>query len=381
MRKSIYILAIAILILLLTGCKKEDQNTTESKDRITPTPQLTVTPQPSVTPSVENTEDTDDVTENDRRRVELKDYYPAQENSLYVYAGSGNEYAAYVMSFDFIDTDNNLMQTRTNNGGTETVRVIQIEEDKISIVTAVNECYYRDNLLKKEFESEKKEILLMEPLEKGTKWTLPDGRKRYISGIDLEIATPMGTYPALEVTTESEDSKVLDYYSPSIGLIKSIFVSGDMEVVSELNEIKTNSPYTQMIEIYYPDVDEKLYPDQLTVEYQTNEVTRIVLEEALKKHMEKSSYLPLISNNTMINSLYLGDDQIVYVDFSDEFVTEMNAGSGYEQLILQGITNTLGNYYGVNKVYITLEGKPYESGHVLMKKGETFEVDMDQVVR
>ena len=83
----------------------------------------------------------------------------------------------------------------------------------------------------------------------------------------------------------------------------------------------------------------------------------------------------------MINSLYLGDDQIVYVDFSDEFVTEMNAGSGYEQLILQGITNTLGNYYGVNKVYITLEGKPYESGHVLMKKGETFEVDMDQVVR
>lgn len=381
MKRIIYILIISILTLLFTGCKKDNQNTPENTDQITPTPQVTVTPQPSVTPSVGNTEDTDNVTENDRQMVALKDYYLAQANSLYVYAGSGNEYAAYRMNFDFIDTDNNLIQTRTNNGGTETVRVIQIEEDKISIVSTVNECYYRDNLLKKEFAPEEKEILLMAPLEKGTEWTLPDGRKRYISGTDLEIVTPMGTYPALEVTTESEDSKILDYYAPSIGLIKSVFVSGDMEVVSELSEIKTNTPYTQVIEIYYTDGDEKLYPDQLTVEYKTNDVTRSVLEKALKKHMEESPYLPLISDNTMINSLYLGDDQIVYVDFSDEFATEMNAGAGYERLILQGITNTLGNYYGVNKVYITLEGKPYESGHMALKKGETFEVDMDQVVR
>jgi hypothetical protein len=59
----------------------------------------------------------------------------------------------------------------------------------------------------------------------------------------------------------------------------------------------------------------------------------------------------------------------------------MNAGAGYELLILQSITNTLGNYYGAQKVYITMEGKPYESGHILMKKGETFKVNMDKVIR
>jgi spore germination protein GerM len=57
----------------------------------------------------------------------------------------------------------------------------------------------------------------------------------------------------------------------------------------------------------------------------------------------------------------------------------MNAGAAYESLILQSITNTLGNFYGVDEVYIMVEGKPYESGHILLKKGETLKVNMDLV--
>ena len=59
----------------------------------------------------------------------------------------------------------------------------------------------------------------------------------------------------------------------------------------------------------------------------------------------------------------------------------MNAGAGYELLILQSITNTLGDYYGVKEVNITIDGKLYESGHILMKKGETFKVNYDKVVQ
>ena len=66
---------------------------------------------------------------------------------------------------------------------------------------------------------------------------------------------------------------------------------------------------------------------------------------------------------------------MVYLDLSKEFTKEMNAGSLYESQILQCITNTLGDYYMVKKVYITVEGKPYSSGHILMKKGEAFNVN------
>ncbi|MGH4051718.1 MAG: GerMN domain-containing protein [Clostridium sp.] len=77
-----------------------------------------------------------------------------------------------------------------------------------------------------------------------------------------------------------------------------------------------------------------------------------------------------------MKSLYLNKDGIVYVDFTKEIVSEMDAGAGYEVQVLQCITNTLGRYYNVKKVYITIEGNPYYSGHILMKKGEFFTVDL-----
>lgn len=61
-------------------------------------------------------------------------------------------------------------------------------------------------------------------------------------------------------------------------------------------------------------------------------------------------------------------------------VSEMNAGAAYETMILQCITNTLGIYYGVKKVYLTVEGKPYSSGHIEMKKGVPFIVDLKDAV-
>ena len=84
----------------------------------------------------------------------------------------------------------------------------------------------------------------------------------------------------------------------------------------------------------------------------------------------------MLSPNAKIKSLYLNKDGMVYVDFTKELVSEMNPGAGYESMILQCITNTLGRYYGVNKVYITVEGKPYKSGHIEMKEGEPFIVNL-----
>ena len=70
----------------------------------------------------------------------------------------------------------------------------------------------------------------------------------------------------------------------------------------------------------------------------------------------------------------------VYIDLNQAFLTEMNAGSGYESMLLQGIVNTVGQYYYAGKVYITIDNKPYESGHISMKKGEFFTVDVNDVI-
>ena len=99
------------------------------------------------------------------------------------------------------------------------------------------------------------------------------------------------------------------------------------------------------------------------------------------KELPKANISKVMGPNVRIKSLYLNKDNVVYLDFTKELVSEMNAGASYENMILQSITNTFGNYYGVEKVYITVEGSPYASGHYLMKKGEFFTVDLKNSVR
>ncbi|HKM40883.1 MAG TPA: GerMN domain-containing protein, partial [Patescibacteria group bacterium] len=67
------------------------------------------------------------------------------------------------------------------------------------------------------------------------------------------------------------------------------------------------------------------------------------------------------------------------VDFSKELLTEMNAGSSLEGEILKSLVNTLGEFYDVDKVYITVEGQPYESGHFAISSEEFFKVDKDGI--
>lgn len=379
MKKFKLYMIMALLFLSLTGCKKEKQNT--DKITVTPSPRPTIV---TLTPTkvIDDTDTSGAEAEQNTDILKLQDYFPIQADTEYIYEGKGNEYASYTRTIDFIDANKNKVQTRTNNGGTETVEVIEIKDGKVEVIYTVHECYYRDNFMDKTAEDGKAEILLKEPLVKGTSWILPDGRKRYISAVDVDIDTPSGKYMAIEVSTKEKNNGGItkDYYAPKVGLVKTVFGAGEEQISSSLKELKTDTPFVQSINIYYPNADEKIYAEPLTLSFRTGDITRLVLQEELRKEAVKDTYLPLVSANTKINSLYLGNDNIVYADFSSDLVNDMNAGAGYESLILQSITNTLGNYYGVEDVYITIDGKPYESGHILLKKGETLKVDMSNVV-
>ena len=92
--------------------------------------------------------------------------------------------------------------------------------------------------------------------------------------------------------------------------------------------------------------------------------------------------MALMSSNTVINSVGLNtSDGKVYVDFSQQFVTEMNAGTTKETGVLRSVTDTLGYYYGVDKVIITIDGQPYSSGHILMDKGEAFKINYNGALK
>ncbi len=345
MKKVFFVISLVLTLVLLNGCANKNEK-----------------------PPIE-----DPKPPNNKQSLTIPDYYAYKENTNYVYQGEGNEYASYHVFVDYIEGPR--VQTRTNSGGTEMVRVLENKEGELNLILARGESYYRENLIQSS--SNSSEILLKEPLEIGTSWVLSDGRKRSITNLDVEITTPLNTYKTLEVTTESKDSKIQDYYAPNIGLVKSVFTSEGTVVSSSLSKLEENVPLTQTVKFFYPNVNvDKLYYVNKTLSFKTNDLTKTVIEKAFKE-LPKGDISKVFGPNVKIKSLYLNKDNMVYVDFSKELVSEMNAGSSYETLILQSITNTLGNYYGVDKVYITVEGSPYSSGHYMMKKGEYFTVNIE----
>lgn len=306
----------------------------------------------------------------------IPDYYPFLEDTIFEYEGIGNEFAERKAFFEYID--GNKGQLKISNPGTNVVRVIEYTDGILKEIYYEGEFYHIENMLN--VSGEQNDVLLMEPLVVGTSWTTADGYNRTITDLDLEFKTPMDTFEVLEVTTELGEGRTQKhYYARDIGLVASIYEDGDQKVETLLKSMK-NSPLEFNIEAYYPlstdvgigHVDEK-------ISFNTNENIEKLLEDLLKNPpMDKLT--PAIPASATIKSIKLDRAEwSLRVDFSQELLTDMNAGSSFETQILKSIVNTLGRFYDVENVYISVEGGPYESGHYSLEADEFFRVNLEEI--
>jgi translation elongation factor P/translation initiation factor 5A len=311
-------------------------------------------------------------TDNIKEELSIEDYYPISKNTKYSYEGKGNEFATYTVFVDYA-TDNRV-QTRTNNGGTESVNVLELKDDQLTLLYSRGETYFRQNFINNEYDGGK--ILLKEPLEEGNSWNYDENTTAAITAVSKEIVTGLGNYEAIEVTLEGEQGKTVDYYAKDVGLVKTSASGEGYEISSTLSSIEKNTPLIQTIALYYPNKDGNLSTIDVQIEFNTNDEPKEVIERIVKD----LSVHEILSPNTKINELFYNEEEnSVHIDLTKDFVTEMNAGASFEALTLQSLTNTLGQYYGVREVYITIDGGPYESGHIIMEKGEPSLVNLDNV--
>lgn len=302
--------------------------------------------------------------------ADVSNYFPFTKDVYKKFRGIGNEYAEFESYVDY--SVDNAVQIRNVNPGTTSVSVYLIENGDLKRVFFEGETYFRHNLT--HFRN-REEIIIKSPVREGTEWTAENGTTRTITGLDIEITVPAGTYKALEITTYYTDSTVKDYYVRDIGLVKTEFTSlevPDSKVTSELENISYDIPFIQNVSLYFADyANSETLIDTRAFTMFTGDDPKELFEAGLKDVPAGTDLVSMISVNTSILSIDpVSATDMVIIDFSNELISEMNAGAGFESMILSSLAKTFGYYYQKNKVIITVGGYPYSSGHIEFGEGE-----------
>lgn len=95
-----------------------------------------------------------------------------------------------------------------------------------------------------------------------------------------------------------------------------------------------------------------------------------VLINLLIEGPKNEKLLKLIPENTILNNVKIEND-ILYIDFSEEFIKEQNLGREQEELILKSIVNTVTELTEINKVSFLINGeeaKGFPDGEVMFDK-------------
>ena len=344
--KKFIVALLSTLLLLLAACDNQPQIVSSS-------PNQTVSPQ-TASPAL----------------TIVSDFFPFTEDVYMRYTGQGNEYAEFETYVDYVN--GGTVQIRAINPGTESVSVYVIDNDALKKVYSDGETYYRLDYTR---QTNMDEILIKEPIEIGTTWTLAGGAVRSITAVDSPIIVPYGAYKALEITTSAEGYTTKDYYVSGIGLVKQDFISDeDASVIisSLLETVENGTPLELNLRFYYPDLDnDRLVYIEKPIELYTGTRVPGMFEQQMKQVPTDSGLHPLMSENTVILGLnYNKETGVASIDLSADFIGDMNVDSALEGLTLASIANTLGSYFQTDKVSITIEGNDYASEHFLFKKGD-----------
>ena len=300
-------------------------------------------------------------------KLNISDIFPFKNNIKLKYASSSGDSSTSYLYVDYLVNDR--MQFRMVNSDTSTGYVIENKNGELRLIASRDKFFYHDDLTN--YQNENPEIIIKEPLVKGTSWLLPNGKKRYISKDNVQISTASGKYISLEVTTETDTGKIIDYYAPNIGLVEKIIYVSNSKTMIYLEAISENEASNDTVKFYYNDLKDNVtnyYQRQLP--FKTNDNLKTYFEKYLKE-VPNEKFTALISKNTKINALHTDiNTKTVYMDFSKDFINDTKLDLNSEKLVLQSITNTICDYYTMDKLLLTIEGNPYKSVNISLKPNE-----------
>jgi len=349
MKKNLLLFTALLCVCIFSGCWARNQN----KDTLSETP-----------PEVE-------VAKPPLAAYSIAEYFPIIENTLYKYFGVGDDFLTQEAFTLF--AGKNGAQILTSNAEVSNTDVYRIEDGKLKVIYSTYNYMY-DNLLN--LEDMFHMTVLQEPLELGSTWAYnSEGAVSEITDLTAKTTVPYGEFETLEVTTTFHDVIRIDYYAPNVGLVQTRYDLGDSIKSMDLTNVVQNA--SKMVEVDFCKANtttDRLEYEKRPLVLTTNIDYTEYFNMALKVELPVD-YQPLLPGDSKIKSLSVNWHEVLLtIDLTEDYVRNIGAGAGIESDALQALANTLGNFYQVRNVNILLDGKRYESGHIMRHEGEYWEV-------
>jgi hypothetical protein len=308
-------------------------------------------------------------------KSDVEMYFPFEPNVMYEYDNSLNEAYANTVYSTYIK--NNKVQRINLISLGATTEVIEYKNGELKLVYGDNENYLYEDVTGET--SNVDVLILKEPLKLGNKWNYTENIVSEITNMEASVSTEVGEFVAMEVTNTAIDGTKIEknYYVKDMGLIKSVSESDNGNFSRTLVSRKDGVGLTLTAEIYgYDIVNDDVVIEQENIILFTDFDFNKTFETLMKK--SEDNKVAILTPNTKINSIdIVREDSLLIIDLSKDFTKELDMGSN-EMVILKCIANTLGNFYSVDSVSITVDGLNYESEYMELKTNEYIEVQKKQ---
>ncbi len=351
-RFKIIVLILATLTLPLSACGADK------------TPKQTETP-----PPIESEMPIDTPSPDLYDGVEISEYFPFKENTIYKYIGTSGKISDKLDQTAFIGYINgDIAQRVLIQKAGRTTEILQNRKGELNLVYADPSYYFFENITSSRNTNV---AILKEPLEIDKSWKFDQMSTCTVTGVDILVETPYKNFDkdTLEVTVNYQNGIYFKYYYvKNIGLVKNVsFIDGE-ESTYALSEIQENAKLQVAVDFYDYNIDNnyEISFKEGSIEIATNEDFAKLFEKELNYLLPKDAKLNYIDVDR--------EKSLVIVDFSEQFISNISLSAESEGAALQCIANTLGNFYELENCLITINGDIYQSGNIALEENYPLKV-------
>ena len=292
---------------------------------------------------------------------EIMEFFPFRANTLFAYLGDPERFNQLTFA-GFIE--GNMMQRIVQQAAVTTTEVFKYENGELRLTFANPVVYDFINVMDEP--ANLNFLILKAPLVVGNSWSMTGDDTTEIVSMDAEVETPYGTFTAMRVvTTYPGGDQMISYFARDVGLIRQVVIWDGEESSYSLIAIVEDTEYEMFISMYWLDGAFELREERTTLSFVTNDDVLSVLADALKR--EGEFHAPFLTPNTRINDIsieIIGQGSLLTLDVSSDFIDELDLDLEAEEIKLQMLANTVGNFFKVSQFKITVDGEHYRSSNI-----------------